>query len=397
MLPVIVNPGADRAAAYGQRERRILSHATYREAAREIMSWPDYAPTPLRQLNGLAKSAGLGEIWYKDESGRFGLGSFKALGGAYAVFRVLAEEVKRRGGASTLTSNDLRVGAYGDITSTITVTCASAGNHGRSVAWGAELFGCNCVVYLHYAVRKSREAAIASHGAQTVRIAGTYDDAVRRADSDAERQDRIVVSDTSYPGYSEIPKHVMQGYTVMVSEALEQLGDQRPTHVFVQGGVGGLAAAVCAHLWEAFGEDRPTFVVVEPDVAACLYLSAAAGQPTKVGGDLDTIMSGLAAGEVSMLAWRILERGVDAFMTIEDSDAEGAMRLLAKGSEGDPSIVAGESGAAGLAGVLAVAADEAARGIVGLDTASGVFVIGTEGATDPGGYERIVGQLRDSG
>ena len=210
------------------------------------------------------------------------------------------------------------------------MTCATDGNHGRSVAWGAQTFGCRCVIYVHETVSEGRCRAIAAYGAEVRRVAGTYDDAVRRAAADAAAQGWTVVSDTSYEGYTDVPRDVMQGYSLMVEEALAQAATL-PSHVFVQGGVGGLAAGVCSYLWERYGAARPRFVVVEPDKADCLYRSAVAGRPTPAEGALDTIMAGLACGEVSILAWRILEQGTDAFMTIGDDAAADCMRLLADG------------------------------------------------------------------
>ena len=276
--------------------------------------------------------------------------------------------------------------------------CATDGNHGRSVAWGARLFGCRCVIYVHETVSDERIRAIESFGATVVRSPGNYDDSVRAAARDAGRNGWTVVSDTSYPGYTDIPRNVMQGYSVMVGEVLAAIkaGDtERPSHVFVQGGVGGLAAAVLASLWETYGADRPTFVVVEPDKAACLYASAIAGEPAVVDGALDTIMAGLACGEPSLLAWTILMPGADAFMSVPDESALTAMRLLAGGEVGRR-VVAGESGVGGLAGLL-VAADRPDIGeALGLDRASRVLVFNTEGDTDPGLYERIVGQSAEA-
>lgn len=347
----------------------ILSKAAFIRAKAEITTWPGYAPTPLRVLAGLAQANGIGTIFYKDEATRFGLGSFKALGGAYAVFTLL---------------QGIGTGGAADIT----VTCATDGNHGRSVAWGARTFGCRCVIYVHETVSQGRCDVIASFGAEVRRVIGTYDDAVRQAAADAAREGWHVVSDTSYEGYIDVPRDVMLGYAVMVDEALRQLpAGTIPTHVFVQGGVGGLAAAVCAHLWEELGPKRPRFVVVEPDRADCLYRSAVAGHPTPAEGALDTIMAGLACGEVSLLAWRILETGADAFMTIGDDAAADTMRLLAVSN---PPIVAGESGVAGLAGLLSL--DAAGRAALGLNSDSVVLAFGTEGATDPEIYRRIVGR-----
>ncbi|KPK78300.1 MAG: diaminopropionate ammonia-lyase [Gemmatimonas sp. SM23_52] len=395
-IRLLANPSADRTRSYGPPERDVLSHARHAEALREISSWPSYRPTPLVHLRGLAQSTGLAAIWYKDESTRFGLNAFKALGGAYAVQRVLASALRERAGRADVGAQDLVAGRYRDIVSELTVTCATAGNHGRSVAWGAEMFGCRSVIYLPAVTSRHREAAIAAYGAEIVRTAGNYDEAVRRCDQDARRLGRFVVSDTSYPGYMEIPRDVMQGYTVMVAEALEQLPPgERPTHVFVQAGVGGLAAAVCAYLWEAWGAERPILVVVEPDAADPLFRSAAAGRPTRVPGEYHTIMAGLEAGEVSLLAWSILEKGADAFLTIPDEAAEATMRLLAEAVEGDPPVVAGESGAAGLAGTLAALQDAGARGTLQLGSDSRVLVFGTEGATDPESYKTIVGRSDD--
>jgi diaminopropionate ammonia-lyase len=384
------NPRATRAADYAEDGRgEILGLAALAVAKDEIGSWPGFAPTPLCALSGLARATGIGSIFYKDEASRFGLGSFKALGGAYAVFRLLRQQI-----GSAVSAADLASGLYADRLAGITVTCATDGNHGRSVAWGARTFGCACKIYVHETVSQRRCDAIAAYGAEIRRVAGTYDDAVRQAAGEAAAQGWHVVSDTSYEGYTDIPRDVMQGYAVMVDEALRQLPDGiLPSHVFVQGGVGGLAAAVCAHLWETLGVRRPRFVVVEPDRADCLYRSAIAGHPVAAEGDLDTVMAGLACGEPSLLAWEILEPGADAFMTVTDGAATESMRLLANGAHGDTPLVAGESAVAGLAGLLLAAGDPDARAQLGLSGDSAVLLFGTEGATDPEIYRRIVGRL----
>ncbi|AZV94949.1 diaminopropionate ammonia-lyase [Bordetella sp. J329] len=391
-----LNPGFDADAPYGPRQQAILGGEAFRRADAQIRRWPGYAPTPLRDLAGLAQAAGVRQILYKQEAHRFGLGSFKALGGAYAVSRLLLRELGQRLGRDDLGIDDLLSGKYRETTQDITVTCATDGNHGRSVAWGAERFGCQCVIYIHATVSEGRKTAIESYGAQVVRTPGNYDDSVRQAAEDAARLGRFVVSDTSYPGYMEVPKDVMQGYGVMADEALQQLtqsGDGGlPTHVFLQGGVGGLAAAVCAHFWEQLGARRPRFIVVEPDKAACLYESAKAGKPVAVHGELDTVMAGLACGEVSLLAWEILHPGVQAFLTVDDEAALDTVRLLADSPYGDAPLVAGESAVAGLAGALAALADPAARQALGLDANSRVLLFGSEGATDPVLYEQIVGR-----
>jgi diaminopropionate ammonia-lyase len=385
------NPRRAPADAYQARGfGEILSLAAFADAKREITSWPGYRPTPLRRLSKLAAAAQVGDIFYKDEAERFGLGSFKALGGAYAVLRLLQQHIRAATGAHA-TSGDLTSRRYGEITSKVTVTGATDGNHGRSVAWGAQTFGCRCVIYVHATVSEGRCRAIAAYGAEVRRVPGTFDDAVRRADADAAANGWSVVSDTSYEGYTDVPRDVMQGYSFLVEEALGQC-PSFPTHVFVQGGVGGLAAGVCSYLWEKHGAGRPRYVVVEPDKADCLYRSAVAGKPTPAQGSLDTIMAGLACGEVSTLAWRILDAGADAFMTIDDAAAADCMRLLADGRFGDEPVVAGESAVAGLAGLLLAASDRDARRRLDLRPDSRVLVFGTEGATDPDVYRRIVGR-----
>lgn len=382
-----------RGSTYGDELRSILNSEGLEQARREIASWPDYEPTPLIALPGLAAASGLERIWYKDEGPRFGLGSFKALGGAYAVRRLLGREVARRAGVADVTTADLLSDRYRGQIDEITVCTATDGNHGRSVAWGAQTFGCRCIIYIHATVSEGRKRAMENLGARVIRVSGNYDDSVHQAAADAEAQGWFVVSDTSYDDYLEVPRDVMHGYMLMADEVIAQLpSGEPPSHIFVQGGVGGLAAAVCAAFWLRFGAERPRFVVVEPEQAACLYESARAGCPVAVTGALDTVMAGLAAGEVSQLAWTILSAGTDAFMTLPDQAALGLMRLLADGVDGDPPIVAGESAVAGLAAVLRARSEAALSETLGLDGDSRVLVFGTEGATDPELYREIVGR-----
>ena len=384
------NPAANRMTPYGARRSEILSADALTTAQRELTQWQGYAQTPLHSLPALAQALGVSSVHYKDEGGRFGLGSFKALGGAYAVARLLCRELGARLGR-TLSTQDLLTPDVRALCQSMTVTCATDGNHGRSVAWGAQLFACQCVIYIHSTVSEGRKEAIAQYGAQVVRTAGNYDDAVRQADADAKAQGRFVISDTSYPGYMDVPRDVMQGYQLMVQEAAQQLAE-RPTHIFVQAGVGGLAAAVGAYFWERDGGDRPVFVVVEPDKADCLTQSAKAGRLTAVTGDIDTLMAGLACGEVSHLAWEILEKGTDAFCVISDEAAVAAMRLLAYPQGHDPVIVAGESAVAGVAAAIAASQSDAARKTLGLTAGSRILFFGSEAATDPVLYEQLVGE-----
>ncbi len=358
----------------------VLPSGGYRRAKAEITSWPGYAPTPLRDLPSLASEAGVAALAIKDEAGRFGLGSFKALGGAYAVLNVLLAELARRDIEATSAELTARTG----IAAGITVACATDGNHGRSVAWAAQRFGAQCCIFVHETVSQARIGAIAAYGAEVRTVPGTYDDAVRAAAAEAALQGWFIVSDTSWPGYTEVPRDVMQAYRLMADEALDQWPHQPPTHVFIQAGVGGVAAAVAVQM-RARLDAAPALIVVEPDRAACLLASAQAGALTPVGGALDTIMAGLACGEPSLLAWQELERSATAFLAIPDAAAIGAMRILA--AQG---VVSGESGAAGLAGLLSVARDAESRAALGLDAASRVLLFSTEGATDPALYASLV-------
>ncbi len=390
----VVNPRAAPAAeAYGSARSAVLSAGGFAAAAAEIVTWPGYAPTPLWTLPGLARRLGLGEVRYKDERTRFGLKSFKALGGAYAVANVVKRAI-RAAGRGDATSLDLVGGAFADIAAGITVTCATDGNHGRSVAWGAQLFGCRCVIFVHEKVSQGRRDAIARYGADVVEVKGNYDDAVRHAAATAAASGWTVVSDTSYPGYRDIPVDVMHGYGAMAAEIGSQV-DAPPTHVLVQAGVGALAAAVCADFWIRWGARRPRFVVVEPTAADCVARSLVAGHPVAVAGELDTVMAGLACGEVSELAWEILGTGTDAAVAVPDGYALAAVRAFATPDAGDPAIVSGETGAAGLAALLAAHDDPAIRSALALDGASRVLLLGSEGDTDAAIYRQIVGRSAD--
>lgn len=381
---------ADRQALYSDRLRTILSHSESRRAREEISVWPQYAETPLLRLKNLAKIIGIDEIYYKDEGPRFGLKSFKALGGAYAISKLLRSHIQRHIGALP-SSQELLAGTFRDLTRPVTVCCATDGNHGRSVAWGASLFGCSAVIYIHERVSEARASAIAALGAKVVRCRGTYDDSVKKVAADAAINDWVVVSDTSYEGYSDIPRDIMQGYSIIVEEVLAKLPhNQLLTHTFVQAGVGGFAAAVCGYLWETYGAERPRFVVVEPAAAACIFVSIAAGRCTSFGGNLDTIMAGLACGEPSLIAWEILARGVDDALTITDAQAAECIRRLAQGSGGDPTVVAGESAVAGIAGLIESARDQQLRAKLSLNEKSRVLVFGTEADTDPIAYQHIL-------
>ncbi|MDA9982553.1 diaminopropionate ammonia-lyase [Gammaproteobacteria bacterium] len=376
---------------YPDALKSILSVGSSEIAREEIHQWNAYAPTPLQELSGLAKDIGIDNIYYKDEATRFGLGSFKALGGAYEVLWALTLEISRQVG-ETVSMEDVRSGKFKDQAAAITVVSATDGNHGRSVAWGAQNFGCGCRINVHAEVSKARCDAIEAYGATLVRVDGAYDDSVRACAHEAEQNGWFIVSDTSYPGYMDLPRQAMAGYTVMVKEIVEAMNDKQPlTHVFVQAGCGGLAAAVCGYLWDHYGADRPRFVVVEPTFAPCLYNAAEYGPGDILVIQEESVMAGLSCGEVSQLAWKVLEPCINDFVAIPDETIAPVMRQLAVGAGGDQPIVAGESAVAGLAAMIACTQRSDLAAALDLDGESRVLLIGSEGATDPEIYEAMVG------
>lgn len=390
---MIINAQADKATPYSDLQSTILSDRALSEAAKAISTWPGYGMTPQYALPDFAARADVAWVHYKDESGRFGLGSFKALGGAYAVAQLLRQRIEQTQKVPLPTMEKILSGAYSDVTKTITVCCATDGNHGRSVAWGARTFGCQCKIFIHATVSEGRKQAIEAYGAEAIRTNGNYDESVREAQSMADKNGWFVVSDTSYPGYTEMPKYVMQGYEVMAKEADDALAAP-PTHIFIQTGVGGLAAAVAAYFKRRYGAECPTLILCDPVKSVCWVESFRARRPTAVGGDLDTIMAGLACGEVSLNAWEILKDHADAAIAVADDAAIDIMRTLANGPQRKP-IVAGESAVAGLAALQSVAGDPAKRAALNIDKAARVLVFGTEGDTDPALYTKLVGHSGD--
>lgn len=386
----LLNTHPDYRQPLDPRDAETFGVAATDTVQRHLALRADHASTPLLSLPALARQAGVGSIHVKDEGRRLGLGSFKALGGAYAVVRLVLEEASRVLGRpvdmAEWQSDDVRAVAAG-----MTVACATDGNHGRSVAQGAQLTGARAVIFVHAGVSEGRIAAIARFGAEMIRVDGTYDDSVREAAETAEKRGWTVVSDTSWPGYERIPGLVMQGYTALVREALDALAEP-PSHVFVQAGVGGIAAAVAGTLALTFGKKRPLFIVVDPARAACLYESARAGRPVTIPHGEPTVMAMLECYAPSLVAWRVLSRAADAFMMVDEADAIAVMRRLADPVRDDPAVVAGESGGVGLAGLLKAAADPRIAAALGLGPASRVLVINTEGATDPERYAAIVGR-----
>lgn len=390
LVRVVLN---DRAlppdAAYTGECEKALPAAGFEAAHAEIATWPGYAATPLIELPAAAGGLKYANVSYKEERHRFGLNSFKALGGAYAVMRLLAKELARRGVKEKVTSQDLAAGRWRDLTSTITVASATDGNHGRSVAWGARTFGCRCVIFIHAAVSEARGQAIAAYGAEVVRFGGGYDDSVRHTFEQAEKNGWFVVQDTGTDTYEEVPRDITSGYGVIGREVLAQ-ASAPPTHVFAQAGVGGLASAVLATLWLGL-KPRPIFVVLEPTRADCVFQSLARGRRTDVAITDETIMAGLSCGEVSTLAWPVLRDGAAAAIAIDDSFALAGMRRFANPLAGDPAIVAGECSGGALGALLALDGRPDLKQLLRLDASSRVLLIGTEGDTDAAIYQDAVG------
>ena len=378
----------------GDAALRILRPQDFAAARAEISAWPGHAPTPLLELPALAADLRLGRLLYKDEGPRFGLGSFKALGGAYAALRLLQRQASPAPGREA-SAREIRSGALAERVAAITLVSATDGNHGRSLAWGCRRFGARCRIFIHAGVSEARAEAMRALGARVTRIAGDYDASVEAARREAEANGWFVVSDTSWPGCSAPPRDVMAGYGVMTGEIVAAM-DAPPSHVFVQGGVGGLAASVAAALRQSWGDRAPRMVVVEPETAACLFESARRGRPASVPIARETCMAGLSCGEPSPMAWEILAEEASDFLAISDDLVAPTVRLLARPRGADPAIAAGESGAAGLAALIAAARRPALRAALGLDAASSVLLIGSEGVTDSAIYEAMLAGASDA-
>ncbi|MDP8269039.1 MAG: diaminopropionate ammonia-lyase [Candidatus Tenebribacter davisii] len=357
---------------------------------------PGYRISPLKNLSNLAKMFNLGGIWVKDESSRLNLNSFKVLGGSYAIYRFLKNKVSATN--EKLSYKQLISSEFHKKTGQITFATATDGNHGRGVAWAAKKLGHRSVIYVHEETSQPRIDAIHSYGARVKIIKGTYDDAVEQINIDAKKNGWEIISDTSWPGYTEIPTWIMQGYTTMISEIQEQLAAQgliRPTHIFVQAGVGALAASVIGHYQSLLGENAPISVVVEPDRAACLFdsMSINDDQPHNFSGKLDTIMAGLACGDPSPIAWKVLCESADYFISAPDYIAAKGMRVYAVPLKDDPFIVSGESGAVTLSTLMEIMENSVLSELkekLKLNENSQVLLINTEGNTDPINFRKIV-------
>ena len=344
------------------------------KAYEAISNWPDYKQTELIKLNKVAEWCGIKSVLYKDESTRFGLGSFKALGGAYAV-ATLAKEYQKEGKDSA----------------NLTVATATDGNHGRSVSWGAKLAGCKSKIFIHANVSQERERAMSVLGADVVRINGNYEASLAACKEAAELNNWPIVSDTSWKGYRETPMQIMAGYSVMSREIIEQMGSSRPSHTILPIGVGGLAAGIVAPMWEDMNANLGKMISVESHFSQCFLNSISNGKPTLVDIKEETLMAGLSCGEVSEIAWEILKPTLSHCMSIADEGIAKIMQLFANGDFGETSIEAGECSASGLAALLIAKNNPSIWRQLELNKDSTVLLIGTEGATDPILYKQLIG------
>jgi len=358
-------------------------------------SFPDYKPTPLISLHGLANRLGINSIWLKDEARRFDLNAFKVLGASYAIAKLLKEKYDPGDSKvefSIFENEKIRRQAKNE-----TLVTATDGNHGRGVAWTAKKLGCKCVVYMPSETTRARYQNIKSLGAEVIIVTGNYDYASGLARTLAAENNYLLVQDSSWDGYEKIPLWIMHGYLTLIRESLEQLGNEKPTHIFVQCGVGALPAALNAYLLNRFKEDAPLFAVVEPTSAACVYKSFLAGDGNlhSIPNKMNTIMAGLACGTPSKLAWEILRNHSKFFITCDDDTTTEGMRLLNCQIFNNEKIISGESGAVTTGLIFQLLSDTGNNNLaelLHLGSSSKIFLISTEGDTDPEMYQKIISQ-----
>ncbi len=330
-----------------------------------ISKWKSYNPTPLLILNKLSKELNLNKIYYKDESKRFDLKSFKALGGAYAVEKI------------TKGNKD------------ITVSTATAGNHGRSVAWGAQRLGLNCKIFISEFVSDARGKAMEAFGADVVKVKGNYENSLLECIKQSTDNNWQIVQDVAWKDYKLVPTLTMAGYSVMMKEIVDQIKNDKITHIFLQAGVGGMAGAMVAGA-ARYLENIPKIIIVEPDSAACVMESIKTGKIEKINIIRESLMGGMSCGEPSLVPWEILKKSVNNCISLPDDDIGKAMKLLANGSFGNDKIVAGENSAPGVISLIASCNEETIKNKLNLNSSSNVLLIGCEGDTDQEMYKKLL-------
>ena len=344
-----------------------LSKKDIDDAYLSISSWKGYSPTPLIQLNKLSKELGLNKIFYKDESKRFDLKSFKALGGAYAVEKV------SKGNKD------------------IVVATATAGNHGRSVAWGARRLGLKCKIFISEFVSDARGQAMADLGADVVKVKGNYEKSLIECIKQSTDNNWQIVQDVAWKDYMIVPKYTMAGYTVMMKEIVDQINENKITHIILQAGVGGMAGAMIAGI-ARYLYNIPTTITVEPDSAACVLESIRTGKIEKIDIKRESLMGGMSCGEVSLVPWEILKNSVKYCISLPDDDIAKTMKLLGNASFSEEKIIAGENSAPGIISLITSCEDEKIKDKIGLNKDSNVMLIGCEGDTDQKMYQKLINQ-----
>ena len=355
---------------YSFNQNKILSSLSKKdidEAYSSISNWESYTPTPLTELNKLSKELSLNKIFYKDESKRFDLKSFKALGGAYAVEKI------------TKGNKD------------ITVSTATAGNHGRSVAWGAKRLGLKCKIFISEFVSEARGQAMADLGADVIKVKGNYEKSLIECIKQSTENNWQIVQDVAWKDYIVVPKYTMAGYTVMMKEIVDQIKNDQITHIILQAGVGGMAGAMVAGI-ARYLENVPETIVVEPDSAACVMESIKTGKIEKIDIKRESLMGGMSCGEVSLVPWEILKNSIKFCISLPDDNIAETMKLLGNSGFSEEKIVAGENSAPGVISLIAGCADYKIKERLKLNSKSNVLVIGCEGDTDKEMYQKLISQ-----
>jgi len=355
---------------YSFDKDQILSSLTSKDiddAYNSISKWEGYSPTPLVKLNKLAKELKLKNIFYKDENERFNLKSFKALGGAYAVEKVTKGNKE------------------------IVVATATAGNHGRSVAWGAKRLGLKCKIFISEFVSDARGKAMEALGAEVIKVKGNYENSLIECIKQSTENSWQIVQDVAWKDYMLVPKYTMAGYSVMMKEIAEQINDEKISHIILQAGVGGMAGAMVAGI-ARYLDNIPTIIVVEPDSAACVMESIKTGKIEKIDIKRESLMGGMSCGEVSLVPWEILKNSVKHCISLPDDDIAKTMKLLGNASFSEESIIAGENAAPGVISLIASCEDEAIKSKIQLNENSNVLIFGCEGDTDQEMYQKLVNQ-----
>ena len=353
---------------YNFNKKEILNNLPEKfidEAINSISSWKTYSPTPLLKLNKLNEHLNFGEIYYKDEDKRFDLKSFKALGGAFAVNKIANEK-----------KNPI-------------ISTATAGNHGRSVAWGSQRLGLKCKIFISEFVSESRAEAMRELGADVIRVKGNYDASLKECIKQSNQNKWEIVQDVSWDGYKEVPKLIMAGYTIMVKEIIDQIKSDSFTHVFLQAGVGGMAAAMIAG-FAKFSNNIPKFIIVEPENANCVFQSIQNNKPTSVNIIKETIMGGMSCGDVSTVAWEILKNSANNCLTISDDAISTTVAMLAESKFSNEKIIAGECAVPGVIALISLFKNKEYMNKLNLNSNSKILLFGCEGLTDKAMYQKLL-------